>query len=566
MGFPLAKRAVSYLMLGTLFMAGIPLQAFANSSSEITSRRSDVDDDKDTIDNKSTGFKKQIEDQKKLIVITRSSDAKAKYSDTACGPNFCGSAAAACAEDLKKRNISDADLNASGNTCEYLYDGADETDGKKDLSNFKGSCREKIRACGTVKLQLDVAFQQSRLADLEVSLTEAKAKLKEDQKALDTAYENCPSCQQADAFGYNREPSKGEKLIGTINALTPWVLGGLGVYAYGKGINAYSNNYNAYLQQCMTIGVPCQGPSGFGGGFGGGFNGGGFGGGFNGGGFNGGGFNGGGFNGGFASANGFGGGFNGGGFNGGGFNGGGFNGGGFNGGGFNGGFASANGFGGGFNGGGFNGGGFNGGGFNGGGFNSGGFNGGGFNGGFASANGFGGGFNGGGFNGGFASANGFGGGFNDGGFNGGGFNGGGFNGGGFNGGGFNGGGFNGGGFASANGFNGGGFASANGFNGGGFASANGFNGGGFNGSGTSGAGNYNALLQLQLQSQILNAQRAQESQSDLMLSQQQVYEAEYRANQAAQNAYGYSGGYSGGLNSGFNGSIGVNGSLGFGIH
>jgi hypothetical protein len=79
-----------------------------------------------------------------------------------------------------------------------------------------------------------------------------------------------------------------------------------------------------------------------------------------------------------------------------------------------------------------------------------------------------------------------------------------------------------------------------------------------------------------MQSQILNAQRAQESQSDLMLSQQQVYEAEYRANQSAVNASagtGY-GGYGGAISSypggsygigGIGGGFGIGGSIGIGL-
>jgi hypothetical protein len=147
-------------------------------------------------------------------------------------------------------------------SCNTLYKASG------DLTVFSSSCRGAIEKCGVIKCKKKLKSDKAQELDLENTISSDASDLSDMTKSLEEARKNCPNCDQPGST--QRDPTNGEIAIGAIQALTPLVGMGLGTYAGLQGMNSQYKLQNNYLQQCATIGVPCQAPSMGGYGMGGG--------------------------------------------------------------------------------------------------------------------------------------------------------------------------------------------------------------------------------------------------------------------------------------------------------
>ena len=101
-----------------------------------------------------------------------------------------------------------------------------------------------------------------------VLLNQKKARIKALNKLIDglgdrrqkitQEYKDCrKECSDCGTKGAQspmqvRQPGIGDYLIGGLQAITPMVMGGMGMYENSQALNAYTHNYGAYLQQCTT--------------------------------------------------------------------------------------------------------------------------------------------------------------------------------------------------------------------------------------------------------------------------------------------------------------------------
>jgi hypothetical protein len=162
-------------------------------------------------------------------------------------------------------------LNADGSEPPIRGDGNNSCGevSRRGVSRLSQTCREEVNSCrGTVKT--------ARLATIETLIEEAQTSI-DDLNAKNTTLRadlrrgTCTTCNQRRTAQSSNRPGVGDYIVGGLQAISPMVTSGINAYMYnqglaaygnmyGQGLNAYNSNYNGYLQQCATLGVPCQGP------------------------------------------------------------------------------------------------------------------------------------------------------------------------------------------------------------------------------------------------------------------------------------------------------------------
>lgn len=184
--------------------------------------------------------------------------------------------------DIKK-------IQDSSQACITIY----ESSKFKDIDNSPGNdsdCVEAVKSCEVVKDLIELKEKETKLKS-ETALYEKKKDEVSDKKdELMDLVRDCPNCavmaQQSlamrsmpmagsafsmfnnpfsmyggggAAFGPTK-PSGWDYALGFLQTVVPGALSGLGLYYQSKAVNKYWGGYNNYLQQCATVGVPCQQP------------------------------------------------------------------------------------------------------------------------------------------------------------------------------------------------------------------------------------------------------------------------------------------------------------------
>jgi hypothetical protein len=191
-----------------------------------------------------------------------------------CDSNCDPGAGSACDENVYKRLGLDASKLGTGSgtgvpTCVLLYEQARSIEKLRQISL---PCAMQVQGCGTIQNKIQVKILEAREKALDNQIVNAKDEQKDLSRDAADAFANCPNCvggAGAAGFGMGgmmqqRKPGLGDYLVGGLQAITPMFLGGLqaglSYDLYSQGLGSYNSNYNSYLNGCMTLGVPCQGP------------------------------------------------------------------------------------------------------------------------------------------------------------------------------------------------------------------------------------------------------------------------------------------------------------------
>jgi hypothetical protein len=156
--------------------------------------------------------------------------------------------------------------------CMKIYQYALQHPGAPLLSS---SCKDVAglsspnTGCGEVRRQMLIAQTQRAIAkyqkDLDGDLKDRDKEIKEQIREC-RRQTNCANCGDKSAYAamQARQPGWPDYAIGAIQALTPAFLGGLGMYygneQFNNSLNKYSDNYGQYLSMCMNVGIPCGSP------------------------------------------------------------------------------------------------------------------------------------------------------------------------------------------------------------------------------------------------------------------------------------------------------------------
>lgn len=169
-----------------------------------------------------------------------------------------------CADELTRVRIGR--LPTSKKYCVELYAKV-----KASWESVEAACQGTLRECPFVdesrKHLEEVAGLEEKIEALTKDLTNLRAKREALEQELEDSSETCVDCSPANPFQW-RSPSNGELavngILGGISAITPTVLGGVSM---GLQANAYNNALNAGVQMygmadntCRTIGAPCPAP------------------------------------------------------------------------------------------------------------------------------------------------------------------------------------------------------------------------------------------------------------------------------------------------------------------
>jgi hypothetical protein len=239
-----------------------------------------LDDIKDQINK----CQKQIRDNQAKIDQYRNSDPGDDLGDPKFGGN-CNSSCSpgdvqnadpkstgACSSSnftdlgIKLESTRFSSTDPARGACMLLYQAADSK-----LYRIGEPCRSSVKRCGPVAKELAAVELEKADQRCQDSIRDLQEQRKELSKNIDDARGQCVSCQTNGASA-SRSPSGWDYALAFTKALAPV---GLGIYQtyqqgqnfntyarmYQQGINAYSGNYGQYLQQCSTLGVPCQQPS-----------------------------------------------------------------------------------------------------------------------------------------------------------------------------------------------------------------------------------------------------------------------------------------------------------------
>ena len=169
-------------------------------------------------------------------------------------------------------------------SCSVLYDALTR---KRSRTPVEQGCLDYLSdpgsqyQCGTLKWKVAKAAKEQDCKDRAKQLASYKADLETARARLRDQQMECPTC--SGSIYEARKPGTWDYVLGGLQAVTPWILGGMQVKMYGQGVNAWS----AYARDCLAvwknIGIqpgPAACTGGAGGLGGGGWGGGGWGGGF----------------------------------------------------------------------------------------------------------------------------------------------------------------------------------------------------------------------------------------------------------------------------------------------
>jgi hypothetical protein len=129
-------------------------------------------------------------------------------------------------------------------------------------------CKRQVYKCASVKNARLVKTIQKEIDDLTGEIKEAKKGVSAKLSAFNEASGNCAECQleaqKAQLQAMYPQPTTAQMVVAGIGQATPILQSLLGAYVGIRGMNQYAANYNNYVNTCSTTGVPCM-PPGMGG-------------------------------------------------------------------------------------------------------------------------------------------------------------------------------------------------------------------------------------------------------------------------------------------------------------
>jgi hypothetical protein len=213
------------------------------------------------IDTKALASKKS-----ELAAVEAAIDEGSNANCNLCGPDCTAGCLASTFSALRfardpksdeyKKTMTAIKQNAV-DSCWMLYDELGE-------SISPSPCKDQVLKCDRVKNVRAKKRLDSQIVKLEEEIKALKTEVSEKRRALARAKEGCADCQleaqKAQMKSIFREPTTGELIVAGIGAATPLLMGGLGAYMGIRGMNQYSGMYNNYLNTCSTMGIPCSAP------------------------------------------------------------------------------------------------------------------------------------------------------------------------------------------------------------------------------------------------------------------------------------------------------------------
>jgi hypothetical protein len=163
--------------------------------------------------------------------------------------------------------------------CRTLYDRI-----KSGGVVVASACRATVmgdgvtQGCSVIRREVERARMPAKIAELQKRLSDGLAEKKEElkqEKRNCLKDPNCPDCGLQGSSAMMRMSTPGWKEIAaaSIPSVASAILGGVGMYygnkQFNASLNSYTGNYQALLEQCMTVGVPCPPPMMMGPGMGG---------------------------------------------------------------------------------------------------------------------------------------------------------------------------------------------------------------------------------------------------------------------------------------------------------
>jgi hypothetical protein len=208
--------------------------------------------------------KKQLSDDNKDIAKLGGTDPDSNCQSldpddaTYAGSCNCSNDSSCTPNDFKVANVDrTTDTDPSYDQC-YV----DLYNGKPSFYGISSSCAKKIKTCGIVKCQLKVKADQADAQAMTDRINQDKSDLKDDRDGLLAAQQACPNCQAIEAEAEASKPTTGQLVLGGLQTAVGALSVGLGAYTQIHAQNEYYSSYKDYLNQCATIGVPCQGGAG----------------------------------------------------------------------------------------------------------------------------------------------------------------------------------------------------------------------------------------------------------------------------------------------------------------
>lgn len=148
------------------------------------------------------------------------------------------------------------DIDQKKAACKFLESRVDQ------LGEYP-SCVEAVESCMGTKLPAEIRMTAGNIDEAKKRKKKVETQLKEAQVQLQTTIKACPECAKGGSGTL-------DAIVGITQAVAPVV--GMGIYAnaqmkmMNKSADMYSaylnNNYLSYqesVQQCITLGIPCNG-------------------------------------------------------------------------------------------------------------------------------------------------------------------------------------------------------------------------------------------------------------------------------------------------------------------
>lgn len=264
----MSKRSIGVrsglLWILALATVSVPFSALASLSKEDReSLKNEIREIEVSIRNE----KERVSEQRQLLVMLRTGsvelDLHREYS-----PDRCGACDTACQPLLQELNISNGGY-AEDSSCFQLF----QTPAELTRGKMTAACRSAVSRCGLVRRVRDVARveREVRAADARIKeLNEEKKELQKKSKEERDAKVDCSQCALIHA--QSQGVDAGFHIVNGLSVIAPVVSNGIQAQfqldaqnaqrrMYEQALMQQNQGYLAYLQQCATIGVPCEAPS-----------------------------------------------------------------------------------------------------------------------------------------------------------------------------------------------------------------------------------------------------------------------------------------------------------------
>jgi hypothetical protein len=150
--------------------------------------------------------------------------------------------------------------------CEDIIAGFGGASNLSSMTMIPTTCRNELMGCDSVKQSLfreemlnEAENYQSMIEGKRAELKDLETRIRDERRERAREYERCPECAMMKAM-QPRTPGFGDYFVGAIQALTPVAAYGFSSWATGKAWNKFAGAYEQYLDQCRTIGIPCNSP------------------------------------------------------------------------------------------------------------------------------------------------------------------------------------------------------------------------------------------------------------------------------------------------------------------